>query len=259
MLVKTIQWNIGGGKIRQSDDDPMDPLVYCHDSLEKIIEVLKKYNSDIITIQESHTNKTVSQAKTIAAALGFKYFINDVYDKSHLEENQGLSQTIISRFPIKKHVFTFFHNPKLQTVGPKGEHWNSHEKGVSSCLIKLNEDLIINVKTSHSFSHRRFNIEPLSEVTLELRNDMTKKLQPESNLYIYQGDLNFNEFSIKSFLPNILINGVEEVVLNEPTTPKGRKYDHILYKNIKHLKSVVISDLLTDHFPIYSEFLINHN
>ena len=85
---------------------------------------------------------------------------------------------------------------------------------------------------------------------------MTEKLKPESDLYLYQGDLNFNEFSLKTFLPDLLINDVQEVILSEPTTPKGKKYDHILYRHLKHLKSLVISDTLTDHFPIYSEFFV---
>ena len=256
MKISAVQWNIGGGKIRNKNDDPMDPLVYCNDDLNSIIEVLAKCNPDIITIQESHTNETANQAEIIANKLGYEYLANDVYDESHLEEGQGLSQCIISRFPIEKHFFELFYNPKLETTGPEGEHWVSHEKGISSCFIKLDDGKLLNVKTSHSFPYRRFNVEPLSEITLPLRKDMAEKMKPESENYLYQGDLNYNEFSVKDFLPSLINENVHEVILNAPTTPKGRKYDHVIFKGLKHIKSEVFIDVLTDHFPVYSEFKI---
>ncbi|MDD5146880.1 MAG: endonuclease/exonuclease/phosphatase family protein [Candidatus Pacebacteria bacterium] len=257
MKIKTLQWNIGGAKVRNEDDDPMDPLVYRFDALAKIIDILKEYNPDIITIQESHSDENSSQAEVIAKSLGLDYVADDVYEESHIESEKGLDQAIISRFPIEKHNFTFFYNPKLETLGPKGEHWVSHEKGVTSCLIKLGHDLILNMKTSHSFPYRRFNVEPLSEQMLELRGDMAEKLKPEAVTYLYQGDLNYNEFSLQSLLPELLQNGVQEVILNEPTTPKGRKYDHVVYRGLRHLSSKVVSSVLTDHFPIISEFEID--
>ncbi|TAK95868.1 endonuclease/exonuclease/phosphatase family protein [Patescibacteria group bacterium] len=256
MKISTIQWNIGGGKIRQPEDNPLDPLVYCNDNLEAIVEVLAKYNPDIITIQEGHTNATTSQAEIIANKVGLKYFVNDVYDQSHLEDGQGLSQCIISRFPLENHSFTLFHNPKFETTGPRGEHWVSHDKGITSCLVKLNDGIVLSVRTSHSFPYRRFKMEPLTELTLPLREDMAKKIKPERGPYLYQGDLNYDDSSVKLFLPNLIGNGVEEVLLDSPTTPKGKKYDHIVYQGLKHLKSEVFADVLTDHFPIYSEFEI---
>ena len=257
MLLKTIQWNIGGGKARKAGDDPMDPLVYCHEAMEEIIKVLKEYDADIITIQESHSCAGEIQIETVARGLGLKYFANDVYDESHIEKDQGLSQGIISRYPIREHKFTLFLNPKLETVGPEGEHWVSHDKGVTSCLIELGPGKNINVKTSHSFPYRRFGIDPLDASTLPLRNDMAEKLGPEAELFLYQGDINYNEYSIDALLSDYLKDGMREVVLDAPTTPKGRKYDHIMFRNIDHISSEIISNVLTDHFPIYSEFEIN--
>jgi endonuclease/exonuclease/phosphatase family metal-dependent hydrolase len=257
MILKTIQWNIGGGKRRNEGDDPVDPLVYCREAMDEIITVLRKYAADIITIQECHSGAGEIQAETMAKSLGSEYFANDVYDESHIEEDQGLCQAIISRFPIERHEFKLFLNPKFETSGPKGEQWLSHDKGVTSCFIGLAPGKNINVKTSHSFPYRRFHLDPLDEVTLPLRNDMARKLRSETELFLYQGDINYNEYSIDVLLPDYLKDGMREVVLDTPTTPKGRKYDHIMFKGIKHLSSEVISDVLTDHFPIYSEFEIN--
>jgi endonuclease/exonuclease/phosphatase (EEP) superfamily protein YafD len=85
---------------------------------------------------------------------------------------------------------------------------------------------------------------------------MAEKLTPTTEKYIYQGDLNYNDSSIAEYLPKLIEAGIREVILTEPTTPKGRKYDHVLYRGVTHLKSTIISDVLTDHFPIYSEFEI---
>jgi len=256
MIIKTIQWNIGGGKVRKSEDDPNDAIAYVNDSLDSLIETFKKYSPDIITIQESHTNEKSNQAQQIADALDLKYVTNNVYDKSHLEEGQGLSQAIISKFPIENHTFEFFNNPKFETLSPRGERWISHDKGVTSCTVNLSENIALNVKTSHSIPFRKFNIDPLSEDMKFLRDDMSEKLNPESENYLYQGDLNFNEFSVRNLLFGLFENGVNEVLLDVPTTPKGRKYDHVLYRNLRHIKSIVIEDVLNDHFPVYSEFEI---
>lgn len=257
MIIKTIQWNIGGGKVRKTDDDPEDFLAFRNDALDSIIATLKIYNPDIVTIQECHTDNNRKQAEVIAKGLGLEYFVNDIYDKSHLEEGQGLSQAIISRFPIQNKKFSFFTNPKFEIIGPDGKQWVSHDKGVTSCVLNITDDTSLNIKASHAIPFGRFQVDPFADEALDLRRDMTEKLQPDADLFLYQGDLNFNDYSIKKFLPDLFRDGLEEVVLSEPTTPKGRKYDHILFKNLKHVKSSVNSSVLTDHFPIYSEFEMN--
>lgn len=254
MIIRTLQWNIGGGKVRKTDDNPIDPLSYCIDDLDSFIDLLKKHTPDIITIQESHSNKTDNQANKIADALGYKYFINDVYDSSHLEKGMSLNQAIISVFPIKNSEFELFFNPKFETLGPRGEHWVSHEKGISSCLIEIEKDKVLQIKTSHSFPYRRFHIDPLSKETLQLRNDMVRKIKPSNDLFLYQGDLNLDFESLQEVLPDLLVNGMNEVILEEFTTPKGKKYDHVLYKGIKHVSSKIITDVLSDHYPVISEF-----
>jgi len=256
MVIKTVQWNIGGGKIRRPDSDPMDPLSYCVDALDSIADTLSSLGPDIITIQEAHSGRERKQIEYLAHQLGIRNFVEDIYDSSHLEEGQDLSQGIISRFPIRAHSFQLFYNPKLETIGPKGERWTSHDKGVSGCMIAAGEGEL-NLKTSHSFPARRYKVDPLGEEIGELRKDMAVKLKPEADRYLYQGDLNYNEWSVKPFLPDLFESGVTEVVLDQPTTPKGRKYDRIIFRNLEHLASVVIKNVLTDHFPIYSEFEIN--
>lgn len=255
MKIKTVQWNIGGAKLRLPEDDPADESKYVNDNLDEIIRALKDIAPDIITLQESHADNNRVQAELISRALGLPYFVNDVYDASHLEEGQGLSQSVISRFPIKDHKFTFYLNPKFQVVRPNGDVWTTHDKGVTSCMLEMG-DVAINLKTSHSLPCNKFKIDPLGDAALAFRKDMAEKLRPESERYLFQGDLNYDNAYVKPYLP-WLFDGSEvaEVPTNDPTTPrKDRRYDHIFYKGIRHIESRVMRDVLTDHFPIISIF-----
>ncbi len=255
MLIKTIQWNIGGGKIRRIDDDPSEGP-YAEDGMSHIKDILKKYNADIVTLQETHADEKNIQAEIIAKNIGLPHAINDIYDKSHIEEGQGLGQAIISRFPIRKHDFKLFFNPHFETVGPKGEKWISHDKGVSKCQSTIEKGKQIQIATLHLIPFRKFGINPLDEKFENLRKNITELASPSSNIFILQGDFNFNDVSLKQFLPGLLNQNVSEALLDKPTTPKGRKYDHVLFRGLKHIRSEVITDVLTDHFPVYSEFEI---
>lgn len=253
MLLKTLQWNIGGGKIRLQRDDPTDTYAYCHEGLDYVIDRLSSFNADIITLQETHANKLTAQAEVIAKDLNVDCFINYIYDGSHLEIGQGLGEAIISKYPLKSSQFEFFYNPKYKGIGPRGEKWVSHNKGIAKSIVQIkNTNLLI--QTLHVFPFHRFGIDPLGENAQLVKKDVESKLQSSTKVALTQGDFNINNSSLKDFLPELMEN-VKEVILNSPTTPKNKWYDHIIYKGLKHLKSEVISDnILTDHFPIYSEF-----
>lgn len=253
MIIKTLQWNIGGGKIRNTDAPAEGP--YDVDGVDHIVELLKKHNPDIITLQETHADNKIIQAEIIAKEIGLPYSTNDVYDKSHIEDGQGLGQAIISRFPISEHNFKLFFNPHFETPGPNGGIWISHDKGVSKCNVDLGE-VKIQVATLHLIPFRVFGINPLEEKFRNLRDNIAELSSPSSNTFLLQGDFNLDDSSLKSFLPTLFEKGVSEVLLNDPTTPKGRKYDHVVYDGLKNIRSEVLSDVLTDHFPVLSEFEI---
>ena len=85
MLLKTVQWSIGGGTIREETSDATADESYKIDGIEYIINILKELSRNIITLQETHANEIVVQAKMIAEALGFPFYFNDDYDDSHVE------------------------------------------------------------------------------------------------------------------------------------------------------------------------------
>ena len=254
MLLKTIQWNIGGGKIRKPDDSAEGP--YSENGLEQIESVLKKYQPDLVFLQETHSDTRNTQTEIIAKSIGLPNLRNDTYDRSHLEDDQELGQAIISRWPISEHNFELFTNPHFQITGQNGEIWTSNNKGVSKCLINLGVGQEIQVATLHLIPFRRFGINPLEDQFETLRENISSLARPSKTTFLLQGDFNFNETSLEQFLPGLLNQNISEVLLDKPTTPKGRKYDHIIFRDIKHIKSEVITDVLTDHFPVYSEFEI---
>lgn len=103
MIIKTVQWNIGGGKFLTEGADPSLLKSYREDGLPKIIEILHAINPDIITLQETHASDGHSQPEEIAKALGYEGWINDEWADSHVEEGQRLGQGIVSRYPIIQH------------------------------------------------------------------------------------------------------------------------------------------------------------
>lgn len=254
MIVRTIQWNIGGGKIRKVNDSVDGP--YDIDGINHIKNTLKKYNPDIVTLQETHADKKIIQAKIIAKSIGLTYVTNDVYDKSHIEEGQSLGQAIILRFPISQHYFKLFFNPHFETPGPNGGVWISHDKGVSKCLVSLEKKKFLQIATLHLIPFRIFGVNPLEEKFENLRKNIANLASPSGYTFLLQGDFNFDDSSLVKFLPDLLSKNISEVLLDKPTTPKGRNYDHVLFRGLMHVRSKVIADVLTDHFPVYSEFKI---
>ena len=69
MNLTTVQWNIGGGKVRDRKG-----TAYELDGVDQIVATLQAANPDIITLQEVHKNEAVDQAQDIASRLGLQYY-----------------------------------------------------------------------------------------------------------------------------------------------------------------------------------------
>lgn len=253
MRLKTLQWNIGGGKIKDTNNPEFKK--YTTEGLEYIINEISKYNPDIITLQETHQSGDYNQAKIIAEKLGYPYFINDVYDKSHKEDGQSLGQAIISRFPVENHSFNFFENPNLEVITSDGEKWTSHNKGVSKVLIQMDANINLEVATLHLVPFRIFKVDILSDAFKKLRDNIQNLISPANDKYLLQGDFNFDNESLTGLIDLHSLN-VNEVPQTKSTTPTNRKNDHIVYKNLEHVSSEIIDTVLTYHYPIISNFEI---
>ncbi len=259
MKFKTLQWNINGGKIRTADSDPtkgpgsLKPS-YIHEGFDYIVSKIKEYDVDIITLQETHADTHTIQAQVIAEKLGFPYWTNDRYEESHLEKGQGLCQSIISKYPISYHTFELFNNPYFEAVAEDGSTWISHDKGYSLAEMTLSEDKMLTVITLHLLPFPRFKLALDDRSVIEVLTEVSNKLVPHtSNLTLIQGDFNIDDISLKSHLPE-LFTSLQEIEAAQPTTPGDSRFDHVLYKNVQLISTKVYDTVLTDHYPIISEF-----
>lgn len=258
MKIKTLQWNIGGAKIRKIDADPTQEIgslvsSYSEDGLCYIIEKLKGYNADILTLQETHADKNDIQSKVIAEQLGYTYWINSKYSNSHIEEGQDLCQTIISRYPISNNSFEYFKNPYFEVIAENGDEWISHDKGYTSSEITISKNKI-GVGTLHLVPFPRFKREYSDPKVLEVLKDVQLKIIPKlKQVNLIQGDFNIDSELLGKYLPELSLK-MSEVRTSEPTTPKGKRYDHVLYKGLNFIQSTIDKNVLTDHYPIISEF-----
>lgn len=255
MKLKTIQWNIGGGRIRTNEELPGDYEAYELDGMKYIGDLLERYSPDIVFLQKTHQNDSVSQVRELADALGHKFFFNDIYADSHIKDGFGLGQGIISKFPIANHVFEFFRNPKLEMVTPSGKTWIMHDKGVSRCSISVSEDISFTASTLHLFSLRKFGTDWSDESLTDVLEDISEKAFEKGEKLLLQGDFNYDSSNLEQLFPRVFSLGrVQEILVQEPTTPRGRKYDHVVYAGMHLISSQILSDTLTDHYPVYSEF-----
>ena len=252
MIIKTLQWNIGGGLIRDKHSNKLSDISYDVDGLKYIINVLKEINPDIVTLQETHESKTTSQTKDISRGLGMSFYALDSYDNSHLNEKAKLSQSIISRYPLSNHKYQKFINPGYKVL-INGKEYPCHDKGVTSTYADIDGDNL-HLETLHLLPFGRTSIDPLGKEAREYRDDISSKISTDSKRLLLQGDFNFDNESLKPFIPNIFSKGTKEILQTTPTRATGKHYDHVVYRGLKFIKSTVLIDTLTDHFPIVAEF-----
>lgn len=254
MLIKILQWNIGGGGVRQAGSDVHNDFSYKRNGLAVIKKVLSKYQPDIIFLQEVHRDRTCSQTKELANFLNTPYYLEHKYTISHLDDNQDLCLAIISRFSIRQSRFKLFKNPKIIFVF-HGKKVTAHNKGVLSCFVSIkNKSLCL--ESLHLFPFRRWSLDPMSRLAGEIKRDILQKIKTRAKNFILAGDYNYNDARVKNYLPCLFKEKVKEIVLSQPTTPKGRCYDHVVYRGLRLKKCKVINSVLTDHFPVYCEFEI---
>lgn len=251
--IKTIQWNIGGGKAKATESTTHLISEYNVDYLEQIISFLKRENPDVITLQEVHSNDKSNQVKTIAEALGYQYYVCDFSADSHIEEGQRLGQAIISKFQLSGHEYRQFFNPKFQVVWEDGTTATTHDKGITKTSFKINNTPVV-IKTLHAIPFRRFKIDIDSLAAAPIISDMQEHILDSNDLVIVLGDFNINGPSILDVMPELLRQGFMEVSIDEPTTPKGYTIDRALYKGLKCIKTRVVSTVKTDHYPVVTEF-----
>lgn len=255
MKIKTVTWNIGGAKLVQEDADHTLLASYSVEGIDQIIDWLRNENPDIITLQETQKNDNNDQVATIAQKLGYKYFYHDSTSKSHIDTDHNLGHAIISRYPLSDHTTGFFDNPNFEVVWEDGSIARSFDKGYSTCRAAI-DGTNISFTTLHLVPFRRFNVEMGTEAASKILNNVEELLSAPTDKWIIQGDFNIDSGNLVDYLPKLFEQGFSEVNITEPTTPKGHKYDHILYRHVDLLNVRIDAKVLTDHFPVVAEFEI---
>ncbi len=254
-LVKSLQWNIGAGRIRAQGADPLAAASYNLDGLRKVIELLRAEDPDIITLQEAHAGDGYNQVEMIAAMLGYAYSVSDFFSESHIEAGQRLGQGIISKFPISEHSSQVFINPRFEVIWKDGSSVTSHDKGITSCLINI-DGASVATKTLHLVPFEPFKVDPGSDAAKPLFADVQQKLLDSHPQLLVQGDLNLGRLNERAdvLMPDLSNMGLEELASVLPTMPNGQRPDRILYKGIEILGSRVLNTVLTDHYPVVVTF-----
>jgi endonuclease/exonuclease/phosphatase family metal-dependent hydrolase len=251
MRIKTLTWNIGGGKLLDEGSDPTRLASYSKDGLHEIIELLKVENPDVITLQETQKNDTNDQVQTIADALGYSY-IHDSTSQSHIDTDSQLGHAILTRYEITDHTRGFFTNPEVEIEWEDGSTATSFDKGYSTCTLDV-KGRPLTVTTLHLIPFKRFEIDIPSEQSKTILQDVEAKITGDHSPWLIQGDFNIDSNLLKEYLPRLFDVHTQEILLQEPTTPKDRKYDHIICRSGNILEHRVISNVLTDHYPVVAE------
>lgn len=256
MTFKSLQWNIGGAHVRRPDADPLDADSYRNLDLSYIASVLAEEGADIITLQETHATEAEAQSQVLAGKLGYAA-INDTYDQSHIDPTQRLGQAVISRWPLSRHSYALFPNPGYSLTRPDGSIWRSHDKGMTSVSVATSDDAAIRVQTLHAIPFRPFAVDLESGSARTVLKSMESHIDLAPPSLLLQGDFNIDNETLAQYFPTAFNNGVQERPLAAGTTPKDRKYDHVLYRGLRLIDQKVRSDVLTDHYPVITTFEIS--
>ena len=255
MRFKTLQWNIGGGKILQPGLPPAMPTSYKIDGIPYITDFIKEHQPDIITLQGTLANQAIgyNQVQRIAEQVGYVHWFNDEFSQSRHEPDMREGQAVLTHFPITKRWVRTFTNPGLQTTMGDGSAAISHDKGCSQASLIFSTGQELMVQTLHCLPLQHFGVELASGQGLVILEDVSKNIQL-TRPSLLQGDFNINTQRLRQYLPSIFAGGFDEIQQSIATNVYGTYMDHILYSGLQPVSSEVFYDVQTEHYPLVSEF-----
>lgn len=255
-LLTTLTWNIGAAKLLTPDADATLMASYQRDGIEEIADKIKNINADIVALQEVERKDGYDQAEIIAKRAGYDYYFHDSTSDSHIDTDCKLGHAILSKYPISNHKFGLFENPNITITWEDGSKATSFDKGFSTCTITINDTDLL-VATLHLIPFSRFAIELDSDQAQQILSNVSSSLKFDTNNLLIMGDFNINDSRLRAHLPTWFEDyRLSEVIIDNPTTPKGRHYDHVLFCNLSLQSKQIDSTVLTDHYPVLCEFTV---
>jgi len=249
--LKVVTWNIAGGHTIAS----LDHFDYEDENIQYFIDQLKNINPDIICLQEVHTavDGSVSNAATIAQALGFKYVFNSPASPSHIADGYKLGTAIFSRenwVDVKEIALA---DPETELHWKDGRPAMTHHKNMQVVRFKhfsiVNNQMLPLKLFGLSYQDDSFG----GQLAVEINKSMSEHVQDP---VIWCGDFNIdNPIEVYAHIGDLKM---KEALPMESTRPSesGRLNmpDHVLYSPACILKDAKIIHTRSDHYLCIVEF-----
>jgi Endonuclease/Exonuclease/phosphatase family len=119
MELKTLTWNIGGGKLLQDGADPLRIASYAENGLDAIAGLLESEGPDVIALQETQRKEGYDQVELIASSLGYEHYFHDSTSESHIDTDCRLGHCVIF---LRLRAVIHFHVHRPSECIPRKEH-----------------------------------------------------------------------------------------------------------------------------------------
>lgn len=214
--------------------------------LDKIIDVIKQENPDIVALNEVYNDinniETVEQTKYIAEKLGYKYYF---FGKCITIKNTiDYGNAIISKYPLSNFIIHKIPDPIIKK-----------EKGCYESRVIIQCDLLINNQIIKIY------VTHIGLETEEKENGINKIIEITQNEEsILMGDFNMleNNKNIQKLLnvyKNPLLNN-NNLASTYPSINPKEKIDYIFTKNVDVDKSYIVKKVASDHFPVIINIIL---
>jgi endonuclease/exonuclease/phosphatase family metal-dependent hydrolase len=204
----------------------------------------------VVCIQEAHEyrDKKPSQVHHLARLAGYKHAYSVPVSASHLEDNAKLSLGILSMYPIGVPNFTAFPLPALSAIGPTGENWIMHEKGILSVAVQL-PDVSITLVNVHCFPFHYFESQAAEKRFASIWQTLVRVLLGAVARGPTIACIDLNSPQIEFLLEDALLEG--RFVVGFPpqlTTSMGVQQDFIVVDQAFEVAVAQVVPTRSDHF-----------
>lgn len=223
-------------------------------NLDAVVNIVKKYNPDVLNINEIYEEcsqfEIKEQVKYLGEQLGYNYYfvLGDVISWM---DNGRYGGAILTKFPI---VSKSTH----PIPNPEGAPADLEKRAIGQVGIKLPNNKIINVCQSHFGGIS--DTEEMRDQERQNAIDTLKPLVENKENTLFMGDLNLvasnqhHQYYIRQ-IRDMLDETIDE---RAPTFDSLNPTEHIDYmfctKDMTYRNGRVLPDVFSDHLPIMCEF-----
>lgn len=242
--MKILTWNIAAGRKMQSQKQ----FSYQSESLEYFANRIMDTNSDVICLQEVHTNKTSSQTEYISKLLDFNYFQDCQCNTSHIDTKYKLGNSVISKYKFKSKCLELPYNSFSVYTNEDGVEEPAQKKFIQIAEFKKYNVANIHTSPLHNFgdSYEKGKGKILAQKIDEFLNKKLKKP------LVFCGDFNFSNPQ------DIFPKTFDRLTLKEAlplgiTRPGKENPDHIFISDSFSVIKSEIEKTESDHYLCWAD------